>query len=120
MDKLNEIVSCESEGCDQCYIQPARAIKVPGSFFVSVSHAEWLNYLVPKLHDKMNFDIEPNLEDIHNVTGGTECQRLKAIHQSTKTATGYHSSQMITITLGYDGASYTKDKKIDLANRSIH
>ena len=103
---LNEPVRCENSDCinEDCQIIPQIEMKNYETFFVTIPLIDWVKYLVPKFINQMNFDHHHDSENLHDITCGTEYERLKRLASA-------ETYSIITITLAFDGAPYTKDKK---------
>ena len=98
--------------CNNCpVILPRSMLQKDGcsSYFCSISLKQWLKFIVPVFYKSMKFpESSPTLDNVSDITDSKEYKRLmdRATRINLQNGTNHRT---ITLTLGYDGAVFTKD-----------
>src|SRR6218665_1425524 len=118
---LQSYVQCNIQDCTTCIdvfgnrerIYPAQEMTYQHRFFCSVSIKSWLTYLLPHVYQKLSFG-NNDPKEMSDLKDGSEYQRLKAHSSQIKQDNNDPFSKAITLSFGYDGASYTSDNSKSL------
>ncbi|KAI2795392.1 hypothetical protein BLOT_016797 [Blomia tropicalis] len=98
--------------CSKCPpMWPRIVIKDTSKYFVYVELKSWLQFLVPQFYDKLRFNQASSSTSLHDIYDGSEYVRLQERDKLMKDVNNDQDCLTITITIGYDGVTYTNDGK---------